>query len=367
MRTGPIINVGLPALTPCISPEEVRLELQCVLASSVFHRSHNLRRLLQNIVERTLSGRSDEIKEYALGVEVFDRGASFDPRTDTIVRVEARRLRSKLDEYYSSEGAGERLQIAVPKGSYVPEFSVRGHQQSADLHKPRSGFSHVLRWSVGLLLFGISIVLFSWFWPKAQKKASYSAAPLTSYVGSEISPTFAPDGERVAFAWDGEKEDNFDIYVKQIGIAEPFRLTTDPRPDLSPAWSLDGRMIAFLRLTSTDKAELLLAPSLTGGPLRQLAEVAAPAQDYLGLRYLAWSPDSKWLVVLDGRSSDSIKGSYLVSVETGKKHRLTYPPAAYDDSEPAFSPDRKRLVFARYSGRSASDLYLLSLSGSGVV
>lgn len=80
------------------------------------------------------------------------------------------------------------------------------------------------------------------------------------------------------------------------------------------------------------------------------------------MRCLAWSQDSKWLVVPDGRTSDSIKGLYLVSAETGQKHRLTLPSAAYDDSEPAFSPDSKRLAFVRYSGRSASDLYLLSFS-----
>ena len=73
------------------------------------------------------------------------------------------------------------------------------------------------------------------------------ATPLTAYPGLEIQPSFSPDGNEVAFAWNGEKEDNFDIYRKLIGPGEPLRLTRDPADDLSPAWSPDARYIAFVR------------------------------------------------------------------------------------------------------------------------
>ena len=68
------------------------------------------------------TGRRDELKEYALGVDVFNRGADFDPRTDTIVRVQARRLRAKLQQYDETEGRADPLVIALPRGGYVPEF-----------------------------------------------------------------------------------------------------------------------------------------------------------------------------------------------------------------------------------------------------
>src|SRR4030095_5174256 len=79
-------------------------------------------RFLRFTVEQTIQGQANSVKESVLGMEVFDRPSSFDPRTDTIVRVEARRLRSKLKEYYEGEGRGDSVLIDFPKGSYVPAF-----------------------------------------------------------------------------------------------------------------------------------------------------------------------------------------------------------------------------------------------------
>ena len=83
-------------------------------------------RFLRFTVERALDGKSEQLKEYVLGVEVFDRGASYDPRVDPIVRVEARRLRSKLQKYYESEGLGDEVVIDLPKGNYAPIFLTKG-------------------------------------------------------------------------------------------------------------------------------------------------------------------------------------------------------------------------------------------------
>ena len=115
-------------MTP--SPDEVRAALERVLASDVFANAGRLSRLLRYIVERTLAGEGDQLKEYVLGVEVFDRNDSYDPRLDSIVRVEARRLRSKLAEYYRTQGATDLLTIAIPRGSYIPVFSL-GHRSEA--------------------------------------------------------------------------------------------------------------------------------------------------------------------------------------------------------------------------------------------
>lgn len=76
-------------------------------------------------MERTLAGDGERLKEYVLGVEVFDRGADYDPRVDSIVRVEAGRVRSKLDEHYGGDGAGAAVRIRMQKGSYAPLFERR--------------------------------------------------------------------------------------------------------------------------------------------------------------------------------------------------------------------------------------------------
>ena len=73
------------------------------------------------------------------------------------------------------------------------------------------------------------------------------AVPFTTYPGREAEPTFSPDGSHVAFTWDGEGQDDPDVYVKAIGSEQPLRLTSDPARDGSPAWSPDGTQIAFLR------------------------------------------------------------------------------------------------------------------------
>ncbi|MFN3322418.1 MAG: hypothetical protein ACK5AZ_02890 [Bryobacteraceae bacterium] len=109
------------------SPSEgsVLAELRKILASRAFVHSERLCRFLQYIVEQALRGEDSKLKEYSIGVEVFDRTESFDPRIDSIVRVEARRLRAKLSQYYETEGAEDEVLIQFKKGSYVPYFRVR--------------------------------------------------------------------------------------------------------------------------------------------------------------------------------------------------------------------------------------------------
>jgi TolB-like protein len=106
------------------SPEEIRAELDRVLGAEALVGATRLSRLLKYTVERTLAGEGNQLKEYVLGVEVFDRPPSYDPRLDSIVRVEARRLRAKLEEYYQGPGAASPLVISIPRGSYVPVFSA---------------------------------------------------------------------------------------------------------------------------------------------------------------------------------------------------------------------------------------------------
>ncbi len=108
-----------------IPPAAIIAELQKILGSSAFTRSRRLREFLAYIVQETIQGRAGELKEYALGVVVFGRMQSFDPRIDPIVRVDAGRLRARLKEYYRHEGRNDPLCIDCVKGSYAPVFRRR--------------------------------------------------------------------------------------------------------------------------------------------------------------------------------------------------------------------------------------------------
>lgn len=108
-----------------LSAESVRTQLRKILSSRTFTRSERLARFLTYTVEQTLAGRSEEIKEFVIGVEVFDKDATYDPRMDPIVRVEARRLREKLRKYYETDGKSDPVCIEFPTGSYAPVLQTR--------------------------------------------------------------------------------------------------------------------------------------------------------------------------------------------------------------------------------------------------
>ena len=109
-----------------IEPELVREHLAAVLHSPPFSRSERLKRFLEFIVESELTGHRRDIQEYTIGLEVFDRGKSFDPRTDSIVRGEAHRLRKRLKKYYAVHGRLQPIRIELPKRGYVPSFERQG-------------------------------------------------------------------------------------------------------------------------------------------------------------------------------------------------------------------------------------------------
>ena len=115
----------------------IRQQLEKILSSGLFLRSERMVRFLRLAVERTLDGRPEELKEYLVGVEVFDRKPDYDPRVDPIVRVEARRLRSKLKAYYEREGRDDAIVIEFVAGSYAPRIRERAPASVAV--KPAAG------------------------------------------------------------------------------------------------------------------------------------------------------------------------------------------------------------------------------------
>jgi tetratricopeptide (TPR) repeat protein len=113
-----------------LSPEAIQGEVERILASEKFARSKRLRSLLRFTVAQTLQGNADTLKEYVIGTEVLKKPDSYDPRSDSLVRVLASRLRVKLKEYYNDGGSEDPLVIEFPKGKYVPRFQRREQLQT---------------------------------------------------------------------------------------------------------------------------------------------------------------------------------------------------------------------------------------------
>ena len=202
------------------------------------------------------------------------------------------------------------------------------------------------------------------FYGRRAPEPAYRADPLTALPGWEQDPSFSPDGNRVAYSWNGERGDNVDIYVKMIGLGQPSRITTDPAEDVSPAWAPNGNKIAFLR-KKKDRLELMTVLMIGGGPgqEKRLAQLSLKAQyrEYPN-RELAWSPDSKNLVFFDEPEGEE-PGLFVLSEKEKEKRRLTtFPKTQLRESDPAFSPDGRTLAFVRISNYSFSDLYLLPLT-----
>jgi len=220
----------------------------------------------------------------------------------------------------------------------------------ADVNPPESLQRHwrvlrrrTLASGIALVVLASAVALGMWFGRSRAKVSDVplTAIPLTSFPGHQSEPAFSPDGNQVAFCWDGENQDNVDIYIKLIGTAQALRLTKHPARDCDPAWSPDGRSIAFHRELPDGRRALMLISAL-GGSERKIAETSTFSCSP------GWSPDGKWLVIVDRSSGTEPDALFLLSTETGEKRPLTTPPfRSGGDSCPSFSPDGRNLAFVR--------------------
>ena len=169
--------------------DKATAQLNRILAGKAFRQADRLKRFLSFIVEETLAGRGERLKEFVVGVEVFGKDNSFDPRNDPIVRVQARRLRSQLSRYYEDEGTDDDLLIELPKGGYAPVF------------RPLKGAA---RRSLGPILISRNTVLVR---PFADHTTSGDQAPFCRGLTDEIIHAVAGvEGIRLV-AWRDEEDD----------------------------------------------------------------------------------------------------------------------------------------------------------------
>jgi serine/threonine-protein kinase len=265
-------------------PNDVRAALDRVLAADEFKNASRLSRFLRFVVERALAGEAGELKEYRIGAEVFDRGDAFDPRVDPIVRVEARRLRAKLLEYYDGAGAGSPLRIVLPKGGYAPLFEPAPSETAPPESVPRPS----RRWVwLAVLALGITATVIT----------------LGSRIGPEpltILVIPAPEPEVAEFA---------DSLAEAVSV----ELSRQPRLRVV-AWPL------FLEYRRQH-------PGLVNGPIRQATlDLRAEAVLYISVRRLGeryritahfMNPDEGWKRQA-GDYERSASGGFEVQRETAR-------------------------------------------------
>src|SRR5579864_7327905 len=179
---------------------------------------------------------------------------------------------------------------------------------------------------------------------------------------------FSPDGNEVAFVWAEDSSRGLDathIYVQLVGAGTPLRLTNSSESDHTPAWSPDGRFIAFCRWGHP--AAYYIIPAL-GGMERKLAD--GDLNGFAGRGGLAWSPDGKYLAVADGGEKadpGSAPRIFYISVESGERRESKIElPGQYVSgliSGLRFAPDGQELAFTAGPGFSSTDIYVASVSG----
>ena len=290
-----------------IDRDAVLEQLERVLGSDTFRRSERSSAFLRFVVERTLDGAADQLKEYTLGVEALGKGSAFDPRIDPVVRAEASRLRDRLDRYYGSDGRTDAILLTLPKGSYVPRFESRVVHESrpsiagdairegveAEAVDQVGWRPRRAAWlAAGASLVAAAIVAAVWLQEPTIASSSATVAQFEvelttdASLGSDVGPdvVFSADGTRLVFA---ARDDNgrVSLFTRRLDQPTVKRLpgTEGGRvPFLSP----DGRWVGFWA-----DGKLKRTPVEGGSPV-----VLCEATDVLGA---SWGDDGQIIAALN--------------------------------------------------------------------
>ena len=203
-------------------------------------------------------------------------------------------------------------------------------------------------------------------WP--DRAELLAPTPLTTTPGWEHTPSFSPDGNQVAYTWCEEGawalRGNCDIFIRSIGSEPSMKLTDYPWVDGSPAWSPDGRLIAFLRIPPEGMATYHVVPA-TSGRERKLAETLPPTPSTLFGAAVSWFPDGTHLAIVVRDSPDGPHSLAVLSLETGARRALTNPARnGLGDTAVAVSPEGRRIAFARtgLARTPFSDIYVADVA-----
>ncbi len=370
--------MGLSAARSESHADRIRRELQRITTSPEFADADRLVRFLGFVVEEALVGRGALLKESVIGVEVFGRDPDYDPKVDPVVRVQARRLRTKLDEYYQANPP-DGVRIALPKGGYVPEFvpveepSVPAEPEDHAVVEaiPAAAIPTVgvgvpirpARHSRFLLASAVAVIVAAGVAVLALRGGRPNPPGVrlfTAYPNRQANPAFSPDGMTIAFSWGGNDGDNVDIYVQRLDADSPRRLTTSTAVERRPAWMPDGQRVSFLRDDEPGKFSVAVVSVLDGSE-RILAHIQANTDEPPSLQ---WSSDGKRLYTAERASPAEPLRIVEIAIDSGTRRILTNPPPGTPgDNEVALSPDGKSIAFRRATEAAIHSVYVQPVNG----
>src|SRR5262249_51104827 len=248
-----------------VDADQIRDQLERILTSSMFAGAPRQQAFLQFVVDESLAGRGDEIKETLIAVSVYEKRPDYDPRIDSTVRVEASKLRQRLRHYYDGPGVGDRVILSVPKGSY--------HLQAELLvpdpipQPPRPAHNH---WRLAFLLLAALVAGMAGggvsrhkpdftFYPSPVKND-----PLSRMNSFAASPAVSPKGDFLVYASDQQTEGVLNLWRQAGGGNVPVRLTTSLFNHHTPTVSPDGSLVVFR--SDEDGGILMKVPAAGGRP-----------------------------------------------------------------------------------------------------
>ncbi|MEM8890012.1 MAG: winged helix-turn-helix domain-containing protein [Bacteroidota bacterium] len=246
---------------------------------------------------------------------------------------------------------------------YIETISKKGYRLRAEVKKagkekraiPKKAVKKSLLISAIVLLTLVIGAFASQQVVKTFAPKSFHPQAIANYSNTEYWPSISPDGKFVAYSWRGKKDDNWDVYVKQMGSGDLARITRHPSADLRARWSPDGSHLYFLRYEKGKS--VLFKRSLLGE--KELRVISTPEFSFGDFDI---SSDEKWLLYNDRTNKNAALGIKLISLESGEEKWLTNPTPDYKgDIHPHFSPDGQEIAFIRERNAVSMHLWTLDL------